>query len=401
MNKDSNDKDIPQLISYEEFLHIIAENQHLATVWKQLSETAQLKFKSYYEGNEFPNITSDVLFKHIFNPSYHPKRLSELLSLLIQKEVTVVESLPLENIRDTKYAKQIILDIVVRLEDGSLANVEIQRESYGFTPERGAVLSANLLTRQYATLKEQQKSEVNYTKVKPVYTIVILEKEYPYFKTHTQDYIHHFHQMSDTGVQLELLQHYTFVELGKFQKIHSSLQTKLETWLAFLLTKTPKDMLHIISKDFTFQSIYNDVTMFLNSQEEMIMLFYEQIRIMDDNLVKQHIREREELVAEQELILLQQKDEIKEQAEKLVQQKDKLSQQKDELSQSEYKLSQQKDKLSQQEDKLSQQDIAITKITQEKQLYEILILQKRFQDLERISLDEDFKNRLLKELVDL
>ncbi|MFI3200635.1 MAG: PD-(D/E)XK nuclease family transposase [Eubacteriales bacterium] len=308
-------------------------------------------------------MTSDVLFKHIFNPSYHPERLSELLSLLIQKEVTVVEALPLENIRDTKYTKQIILDIVVRLEDDSFANVEIQRESYGFTPERGAVLSANLLTRQYATLKEQQKNEVNYTKVKPVYTIVILEKEYSYFKTHTQDYIHHFHQMSDTGVQLELLQHYTFVELGKFQKIHATLQTKLDTWLAFLLTKTPKDMLDIISKDFTFQSIYNDVTMFLNNQEEMIMLFYEQIRIMDDNLIKQHIREQE----------------------------DKLSRQED-------KLSHQEDLLAEQIHFLAEKESMLWKIQQEKQLYDLLISQKRFEELERIAKDEGLKNQLLKEL---
>ncbi len=41
------------------------------------------------------------------------------------------------------------MDIVVELEDGSIANVEAQKIGYAFPGQRSACYSADLLLRQY------------------------------------------------------------------------------------------------------------------------------------------------------------------------------------------------------------------------------------------------------------
>ena len=66
------------------------------------------------------------------------------------------------------------MDIIVELEDGSLANVEIQKLPYLFPGERSACYSSDLILRQYASVKSQKKKNFNYGDLKTVYTIVIL-----------------------------------------------------------------------------------------------------------------------------------------------------------------------------------------------------------------------------------
>ena len=69
----------------------------------------------------------------------------------------------------------LIMDIVVRLSNGSLANVEIQKIPYMFTAERISCYSSDLLLREYTRLKENKK--FMYSDMKKVYTIILYEKQ--------------------------------------------------------------------------------------------------------------------------------------------------------------------------------------------------------------------------------
>ena len=64
------------------------------------------------------------------------------------------------------------MDIVVELEDGSIANVEIQRIGYNFPGQRSACYSADLLLRQYKRVKGEQQKKFSYRNIKKVYTII-------------------------------------------------------------------------------------------------------------------------------------------------------------------------------------------------------------------------------------
>ena len=59
----------------------------------------------------------------------------------------------------------LILDIVVMLEDGSIANIEIQKIGYRFPGERSACYSSDLLLRQYKRVRGRQKSKFVYHQI--------------------------------------------------------------------------------------------------------------------------------------------------------------------------------------------------------------------------------------------
>ena len=84
----------------------------------------------------------------------------------------------------------LIMDILVELEDGSLANVEIQKVPYNFPGERMSCYSADLLLRQYTRLKGERGQDFKYSDMKKVYTIIIYEKSTAAFHMAGNPYLH-------------------------------------------------------------------------------------------------------------------------------------------------------------------------------------------------------------------
>ena len=165
---------------------------------------AQNEMREIDAGERVPNMLSDVIFKSIFHPDKEPKRLSAFLSSILNRQVEVIGSLDKEGIHRSEKSKGIILDILARFEDGEIAELEMQRVGRVFPSQRSVVYSAELVARQYAIAKGQKKSDVSYSDVKPVYTIILMEESTPEF-WETEKYVHHFSQKSDTGLELELL----------------------------------------------------------------------------------------------------------------------------------------------------------------------------------------------------
>ena len=93
----------------------------------------------------------------LFNPEIYPERLSDLISSIIRIPVTVIRALPLqESILEGNAL--LIMDILVQLEDGSLANVEVQKIPYMFPAERMSCYSSDLVLRQYSRVKGEMVS---------------------------------------------------------------------------------------------------------------------------------------------------------------------------------------------------------------------------------------------------
>ena len=104
----------------------------------------------------------------------------------------------------------LIMDIVVELEDGSIANVEIQKISYLFPAQRMSCYSADLLLRQYSRVKEQKGKKFTYSDLKKVYTIIIFEQSPAEIsrKEYKDTYVHHGTTIFDTGIEMNMLQDY-------------------------------------------------------------------------------------------------------------------------------------------------------------------------------------------------
>ena len=195
------------------------------------------------------------------------------------------------------------MDIVVQLEDGSIANVEIQKLGYRFPGERSACYSADLLLRQYKRVREQLGPTFSYKDIKKVYTIVLFETSNAFYKKFSEEiYIHRFRQTSDTGLETNLLQEYTFICLDIFgdiiQNEEREIENRLEEWLVFLSQDDPDMIIKLLNKNPGFQKIYEEVYNLCLNSERMMNMFSKELEILDRNTVKLMIDEMEEELAE-------------------------------------------------------------------------------------------------------
>ena len=120
----------------------------------------------------------------------------------------------------------VITDIVVELEDKSLANIEVQKLGYLFTGERASCYSADLLLRQYKRLKDKAKSKFSYKDIAPVYTIVFLESSPACFGEFKNEYVHRFSTTSNTGLSLNMLQNFIFIPIDSMMQMLPSLSSR-------------------------------------------------------------------------------------------------------------------------------------------------------------------------------
>ena len=100
----------------------------------------------------------------------------------------------------------------MELEDGSLANVEIQKIGYRFPGGRSACYTSDMLLRKYRSVRARQGKDFAYSQIKNVYLIVIYEKSPKEFKEFPNTYYHHARQVFDSGLKLDLLQEYIIKE---------------------------------------------------------------------------------------------------------------------------------------------------------------------------------------------
>ena len=175
-----------------------------------------------------------------------------------------------------------MMDILVRFEDGSYCNVEVQKIGYAFPGERCACYSSDLLLRQYKSARSKRKNEFTYKDVKGVYTIVLIDESQGEFHKFKDIYRHSFEQKSDTGLKLNLLQNYIFIPLDIFRKTmeNKGISNKLDAWLAFLSMDSPEMIMELSSKYPEFKAMYEHVYNICQNVEKVMSMYSEELRIL-------------------------------------------------------------------------------------------------------------------------
>ena len=72
-----------------------------------------------------------------------------------EEKIRILKVLPNESARIAAESSLLIMDIVVQFEDGSIANVEVQKMGYLFPGQRSACYSSDLLLRQYKRVRAE------------------------------------------------------------------------------------------------------------------------------------------------------------------------------------------------------------------------------------------------------
>ena len=215
---------------------------------------------------------------------------------MLGKELKVHRALPNEGTRILDEGSLVIMDIVVEMGDGSIADVEIQKIPYLFPGERAACYSADLLMRQYLRVKGERGKKFSYRDIKKVYTVVLLEKSSEDFRTVPEAWIHKSRQKSDTGIELELLQEYVFIALDMFRKVSDNKRTgsELEAWMQMLSSSKPAVHAQIADKSLIFKGIYDEIEAFRQDIGGVLNMFSDALRILDRNTVQLMIDEMKE-----------------------------------------------------------------------------------------------------------
>ncbi|MBQ3665302.1 MAG: PD-(D/E)XK nuclease family transposase [Lachnospiraceae bacterium] len=329
----------PMIKAREMILKEIKESIRLNERFKGFKKEEQEYFLDICTGAKGIKILYDSFFKEIMSPESTPNRISSLLSVLIGKEVTVVEALPTES-RIADEESLLIMDILVKMKDGTLANIEAQKIGYKFAGERASCYSADLLLRQYKRIREQSsKKTFNYKDVKEVYTIIFFENSPAVLKNYHDSvnsdiFIHKFEQKSDTGVELNLLQKFIFISLDIFKIIYQnkSINTKSAAWLTFLSTDEPDVIEELITNYPEFKPLYEDIYNMCNNVEKVMEMFSNELREMDRNTVHLMIDEYQEEVEKKLAEIKRQNSEIERQNSEIERQNSEIERQNSEIN---------------------------------------------------------------------
>lgn len=336
----------PLIREREELLSEIRENPKLREIYEEWSLGNREEFLDFCTGVKGMKVLYDSFFKEVMNPEYTPERLEEFLCVVLKRRVKIVRILPNDSTRIADETSLLITDIVVELEDGSLANVEIQKIGYAFPGPRSACYSADMLLRQYKRVRSKQGEDSSYNNIKNVYLIVIYESSPREFWQFPDIYYHHSKQVFDSGLHLNLLQEFIMIPLDIFhRKMHNkAIETPLEAWLTFLSDDNPESIIALITKYPEFKAMYETLYLMCQNTERVMGMFSEELRELDRNTVKYMIEEQQKEIDNQ---------------------KEKLSQQKEELTRQKEKLSQQEEQLNKQGEQLNQKDEEISKLKKE------------------------------------
>ena len=315
------------------------------------------RYEDFLKGKRSLPLLYDPFFKKIFNPVERGDRLSELVSCLLGQKVTVLEVFPNE---DSQFlGVMIIMDMVVMMADGSIANIEIQKISYDFPAERISCYSADLVLRQYKMITGKNQagkhnssmgsSKPSYKDMRKVHTIILFEDSNKSLISDMDKalYFHVGKTRFNTGVKIELLQDFVLVSLDTFRKYRYSdiregrteitdydydssqyndelVSEKMKRdrlkFLSLFVAETPQEIDRLIEIFPDLESVRQDINEYLERPGEVLSMFSEALRILDRNtaeLMVDRMKDEMEALQVQKDELTGEIDELKAQNEEL------------------------------------------------------------------------------------
>ena len=285
----------PQIRTRKEVLKDICMHPDCLRQFELWSQEKKEEFLDFCTGARGIKMVYDSFFKEIMSPEVHPERLESLLTLLLKRKVIIRQILPNDSVRIADENTLLITDIIVELDDGSLANVEIQKIGYAFPGQRCACYSADSLLRQYKRVKSRRNKKFTYQDIKTVYTIVFFEKSTSEFHA-VDEYIHYSKQVFNSGLELNMLQEYVLIPLDIYKENNhnKTIDNELDAWLTFFSEDSPDRIIELIEKYPAFKEIYEEVYEMCRNIEGVMDMFSEELLELDRNTVQYMIEEQQE-----------------------------------------------------------------------------------------------------------
>ena len=325
---------IGESICREEAIDILKSEPKAYEKFLTFDSNHQEDILAFVQGNKGLPILYDGFFKYVFDPERHPERLEDFLSEVLGQKVIIEEVLAREGNKLAEEGTLVVMDIIVRLSDGTIVDVEMQKIGYAFTGERSSCYISDMVMRQYNRVRAREQKKFKFNQMKPVYLVVLLEKSTEEFLRVAPMFIHRLQNTFDSGAKVNLLSNLVYISLDTFRDVSENISNKMVAWLTFLSSDKPEDILQLVEKYPEFKECYQDIMKFRTKPEELINMFSEALIQMDKNTVQYMIEEQQKELEEQQKELEEQQKELERQQKELEDNKKELEQTSKELEDS-------------------------------------------------------------------
>lgn len=265
------------------------KESNLYDKYEQMRNMGKELFMNFCTGKSMKALTYDAIFKKIFRYEEHPGRLESFLTAILGFEVKILNILPIENNKMIESGSVLIMDMVVKAYDGSIINVEMQKRPYEFTGQRDSCYISDMIMRQYNELKGRARQEdkpFNYKEMKPVYTIIFIEKAYYDMLNYPDKWEHNGRICFDSGLNIRFLENIKYIVLDNFYKTTQNIDTEKEKWVYLLGADTTEKVMKAAAFSEEFFQIISDVAMFTMDVERVMNMFSEALYMLDRNTEK-------------------------------------------------------------------------------------------------------------------
>lgn len=311
------------------------------------------RFHGYLQGKKTLPLLYDPFFKAFFNSYIHKERLAELIGSILGQSVEILEVLPMESM--DFIGTFVIMDMVVKMADGSVVNVEIQKVPYMFPAERISCYSSDLVMRQYRRESDRGRREnrgITYKNLKKVHTIVFFEQSNSKLISGLDErmYFHEGKTRFNSGIKMELLQEFHLISLDTFKKyrysdiINNNVKiTKYDfdeneynhvvsddikrarlKYLSLFVTEDVADMKRLIKVFPELSDIVHDMGVYMEDLGNTFDTFSEALRILDRNTADYMVDEYRKEVESAKAELAKTKDEMAKTKDEIVKAKNDL-----------------------------------------------------------------------------
>ncbi|MDO4804316.1 MAG: PD-(D/E)XK nuclease family transposase [Lachnospiraceae bacterium] len=297
----------PSIRTREQVLKEIRSNPVLANKFNFFSEEQRENFLDICTGAKGVPILYDNIFQAVMNPDIYPDRVQDLIGCILGKKVVHISSLERSSFSLGDEKSLVILDLVVKLDDGSYIDLEVQKIGHAFPGQRAACYTSDLMIRQYATIKQEisrqegtpSKPRFNYRMLRPVYTIVLIEKSGSEFHAFPNEYFHEFSPKSKTGLRLDLLTNQIFIPLDIFKQNIQNINkmSGLDEWLTFFCTDDPDAIIRLCENSPKFKPLYEHIYEICQNTERIMDMYSTILKKLDDYNVEYMIDDLQDQVA--------------------------------------------------------------------------------------------------------
>ena len=255
--------------------------------FEDLPRYLQEEYRAMEAGELLPSLTRDIPFKTIYDPDIHKERLTTLFQLIFREDATVVSSLKGENNKASILCKRTVLDVIARLSNEGVVDVEMQALLQEFIVHRMNIYASDMVMLQYSVSKNEKKTEFSYMDIPHAY-LVVLMKESPEVFKENEAFIHVKEERTDTGIQLPTLHTIVYIELDKCMKYVQAHGYPEETkelceWLILIADTNSEEAKKVIDRDGEKQKVIQELKIMSQDREVLLSMFKEKYEEVNRN----------------------------------------------------------------------------------------------------------------------